>query len=132
MDVDDVDFGMPSPKKGISSFESGLGNSLQRTIPEQPLPRSHPPAVSTAPLKQVKNKLSSILKSSKGLLASSAAISAEGKSSLLSPSMTRLGLHLGPSVESFKTAEYVLYPDLSQHRGFALASREPRPEQQHS
>jgi hypothetical protein len=50
-----------------------------------------------SPLKQVKNKLSSILKSSKGLLASSAAISAEGKSSVLSPSTTRLGLHFAPS-----------------------------------
>ncbi|KAG6234177.1 hypothetical protein E4U26_005913 [Claviceps purpurea] len=44
-----------------------------------------------SPLKQVKNKLSSILKSSRGLLASSAAISAEGKL-LTSPSSTRLGL----------------------------------------
>ncbi|KPM38742.1 hypothetical protein AK830_g7810 [Neonectria ditissima] len=53
-----------------------------------------------SPLKQVKNKLSSILKSSKGLLASSAAISAEGKSSILSPSTTRLGHYPAPSTES--------------------------------
>ncbi len=53
-----------------------------------------------SPLKHVKNKLSSILKTSKGLLASSAAISAEGKSLLLSPSSTRLGLLMGPSTES--------------------------------
>lgn len=53
-----------------------------------------------SPLKHVKNKLSSILKTSKGLLASSAALSAEGKSSLLSPSSTRLGLFMGPSTES--------------------------------
>lgn len=52
-----------------------------------------------SPLKQVKNKLSSILKSSRGLLASSAAISAEGKS-LMSPSSTRLGLHSFMSSES--------------------------------
>ena len=52
-----------------------------------------------SPLKQVKNKLSSILKSSRGLLASSAAISAEGKS-LMSPSTTRLGLHPTMSSES--------------------------------
>lgn len=70
-----------------------------------------------SPLKQVKNKLSSILKSSKGLLASSAAISAEGKSSLLSPSTTRLGFHANASVDTFRTAENVLYPDLSQHVG---------------
>ncbi|KAK4218682.1 inner centromere protein-related protein pic1 [Rhypophila decipiens] len=70
-----------------------------------------------SPLKQVKNKLSSILKSSKTLLASSAAISAEGKSSLLSPSTTRLGYHANASVDTFRTAENVLYPDLSQHGG---------------
>ncbi|KAG6008370.1 hypothetical protein E4U21_004574 [Claviceps maximensis] len=52
-----------------------------------------------SPLKQVKNKLSSILKSSRGLLASSAAISAEGKL-LASPSSTRLGLHSFLSSES--------------------------------
>lgn len=52
-----------------------------------------------SPLKQVKNKLSSILKSSKGLLASSAAISAEGKS-LMSPSPARLALHPFMSSES--------------------------------
>src|SRR3569833_2220154 len=74
-----------------------------------------------SPLKQVKNKLSSILKTSKGLLASSAAISAEGKSSLLSPSTSRLALLSGPSVESLAqksiygaTAE-PLYPDLTAH-----------------
>lgn len=53
-----------------------------------------------SPLKQVKNKLSSILKSSRSLLASSAALSAEGKSSIMSPSMTRLGFHAGPSLQS--------------------------------
>lgn len=52
-----------------------------------------------SPLKQVKNKLSSILKSSRGLLASSAAISAEGKTSILSPSTSRLALQAGPSTE---------------------------------
>lgn len=67
------------------------------------------------PLKQVKNKIQSLLKSSKGLIASSAAISAEGKSSLLqSPSTTRLGYHSEQSVESFRTADSVVYPDLSQ------------------
>jgi hypothetical protein len=48
-----------------------------------------------SPLKQVKNKLSSILKSSRGLLVSGA----EGKS-LMSPSSTRLALHAGQSSES--------------------------------
>lgn len=69
-----------------------------------------------SPLKQVKNKLSSILKSSKGLLASSAAISAESKTSLLSPSTTRLGLHILPSTDSLMSPKgkdiQPLYPDL--------------------
>ncbi|CAK7269301.1 hypothetical protein SEPCBS119000_003500 [Sporothrix epigloea] len=53
-----------------------------------------------SPLKHVKNKLSSILKTSRGLLASSAALSAEGKSLILSPSTTRVGLLMAPSTES--------------------------------
>lgn len=57
-----------------------------------------------SPLKQVKNKLSSILKSSRGLLASSAAISAESKS-ILSPSTLRLGLHSTPSIESISSPQ---------------------------
>ncbi|PMB70545.1 hypothetical protein BM221_002997 [Beauveria bassiana] len=53
-----------------------------------------------SPLKQMKSKLSSILKGSRSLLASSAAISAEGKSSLLSSSTVQLGLHPSPSTAS--------------------------------
>jgi hypothetical protein len=56
-----------------------------------------------SPLKQVKNKVSSILKISKGLLASSAAISAQGKSSILSPSPSRAAFFPVPSVESLST-----------------------------
>lgn len=58
-----------------------------------------------SPLKHVKNKLSSILKTSRGLLASSAALSAEGKSLLLSPSTTRFGLLTAPSTESLALKE---------------------------
>ncbi|KAH6632769.1 hypothetical protein F5144DRAFT_593464 [Chaetomium tenue] len=84
------------------------------------------PAFRDSPLKQVKNKLSSLLKSSKGLMASSAAISAEGKSSLLqSPSTTRLGYHQETSVESFKTADNVVYPDLSQQVSATSAPLSP-------
>ncbi|KAF5666210.1 inner centromere related pic1 [Fusarium heterosporum] len=53
-----------------------------------------------SPLKHLKNKMSSILSTSKGLIASSAALSAEGKSSLLSPSRAQLGLYPGQSSES--------------------------------
>ncbi|KAK0627780.1 hypothetical protein B0T14DRAFT_144177 [Immersiella caudata] len=69
-----------------------------------------------SPLKNVKDKLSRILTSSKGLLASSAAISAEGKASLLSSSSTtRFGMHPNASVDTFRTAENILYPDLTHH-----------------
>lgn len=76
-----------------------------------------------SPLKQVKNKLSSILGRSKGLLASSAASSAEGKASLLSPSTPRLGFHAGPSTVSIDQRisedSQPLYPDLSKHASAA-------------
>lgn len=69
-------------------------------------------------LKQVKNKFSSILKGSKGLLASSAALSAESKASLVnSPSNIRLGKQVANSTESFRSGKETepLYPDLTQH-----------------
>ncbi|KAK3358594.1 hypothetical protein B0T24DRAFT_126388 [Lasiosphaeria ovina] len=103
-----------SPKKGIS-----VSNPSLATVSEDgsaaTASKSPSRGFRDSPLKQVKNKLSSILGRSKVLLASSAAISAEGKTSLLSPSTSRLGYFNGPSVESFMTAENVLYPDLSQH-----------------
>ncbi|TQN66944.1 Inner centromere protein-related protein pic1 [Colletotrichum shisoi] len=81
-------------------------------------PQSPTRSFRDSPLKQVKNKLSSILKSSKGLLASSAAVSAEGKSSLMSPSTARFGLHSGPSTDSIAPHQSApvepLYPDLSK------------------
>ncbi|KAI0403914.1 hypothetical protein F4802DRAFT_265724 [Xylaria palmicola] len=102
-------------KKVISASNplTTVSEDGQSTISKSPS-RGH----ANSPLKQVKNKLSSILKSSRGLLASSAAISAEGKSSLLSPSTTRLGLHFGPSMETLKSPStkgpQSLYPDLSR------------------
>lgn len=81
-----------------------------RTIRESPLKNSA--------LKQVKNKFSSILKGSKGLLASSAALSAEGKASMVnSPSSIRFGKQLAKSTESLSPSKKAqpLYPDLSQH-----------------
>ncbi|KAK3391119.1 hypothetical protein B0H63DRAFT_467304 [Podospora didyma] len=105
--------GAVSPKKTISVSNPSLAPVAEdgTATPSKSPSRTF----RDSPLKQVKNKLSSILKSSKGLLASSAAISAEGKSSLLSPSTSRLGYFHGPSVESFRTAENVMYPDLTQH-----------------
>lgn len=89
-------------------------------------PKSPARGFRDSPLKQVKNKLSSLLKSSKGLIASSAAISAEGKSSLLqSPSTTRLGYHPEPPVDSFQTADHVIYPDLSRQLSATSAPLSP-------
>ncbi|KAL8372382.1 hypothetical protein RB595_001943 [Gaeumannomyces hyphopodioides] len=118
------------PSDGLEPEEhdvAGHGKSISVSNPLSIVPEDENPATPKSPsrtfrdspLKQVKNKLSSILKSSKGLLASSAAISAEGKSSLLSPSSTRLGYHPGPSVDSLAprlgSVPEALYPDLSQH-----------------
>ncbi|KAI1142287.1 hypothetical protein F5Y05DRAFT_370352 [Hypoxylon sp. FL0543] len=109
------------------------GDSLKKTIsvsnpPLATVSETERPATPTkspsrnfkdSPLKQVKNKLSSILKTSKGLLASSAAISAEGKTSLLSPSTTRLALHTITSTDTLASPKgkdaQPLYPDLSRH-----------------
>lgn len=83
--------------KAISISNPSLAAS-QDDLADTPS-KSHSRGFRDSPLKQVKSKLSSILKSSRGLLASSAAISADGKS-LMSPSSTRLALHAGPSSES--------------------------------
>ncbi|GKT48680.1 inner centromere protein-related protein pic1 [Colletotrichum spaethianum] len=104
-----------SPAKKHVSVSNPLSAVLEDGHPETP--QSPTRSFRDSPLKQVKNKLSSILKSSKGLLASSAAISAEGKSSLMSPSTTRFGLHSGPSTESIAPQQAPaepLYPDLSK------------------
>ncbi|KAH8173029.1 inner centromere protein, ARK binding region domain-containing protein [Sarocladium implicatum] len=81
----------------LSDLRSGVSSMLAAPEAAQKSPtRSY----RDSPLKHVKNKLSSILKGSKVLIASGAALSAEGKSSILSPSMTRLGHISGPSMES--------------------------------
>ncbi|GKT80018.1 LOW QUALITY PROTEIN: inner centromere protein [Colletotrichum tofieldiae] len=104
-----------SPAKKHVSVSNPLSAVPEDGRPETP--QSPTRSFRDSPLKQVKNKLSSILKSSKGLLASSAAISAEGKSSLMSPSTTRFGLHSGPSTDSIapqSASAEPLYPDLSK------------------
>ncbi|KAI1776833.1 hypothetical protein F4818DRAFT_360430 [Hypoxylon cercidicola] len=113
-----ADSNRASLKKTISVSNPSLATVSETGVPSTPT-KSPSRGFRDSPLKQVKNKLSSILKSSKGLLASSAAISAEGKSSLLSPSTVRLGLHPIPSVDSLASPQskdaQPLYPDLSRH-----------------
>ncbi|KAM0328196.1 hypothetical protein ACHAQA_005603 [Verticillium albo-atrum] len=113
--VGDVPAGFNSPKKAISVSNPALASVSETGRPQTPS-KSPSRSFRDSPLKQVKNKLSSIIKSSRGLLASSAAISAEGKS-MLSPSSTRLGFHQNPSTSSLATLASTadsLYPDLSQ------------------
>jgi hypothetical protein len=120
------EFGLPGANSETASIKKGISvsNPTLATVSEAGFSTTPSKSPSRnfrdSPLKQVKNKLSSILKSSKGLLASSAAISAEGKTSMLSPSTTRLGFHAGPSVESIAPQQELvesLYPDLSRHVG---------------
>lgn len=104
-----------SPKKTISVSNPTLAPVSETEQPETP--KSATRSVRESPLKHVKNKLSSILKSSKGLLASSAALSAEGKTSMLSPSPTRPELTRDPSSETVNQAPPTtepVYPNLTQ------------------
>lgn len=118
-----------SPKKAISVSNPSLAAASEPARPQTP--KSPTRSLRESPLKSVKNKLSSILKSSKGLLASSAALSAEGKSSmLLSPSTTRLGFHGDPSTETVNHVQSVtesVYPDLTQALVNAQSSRPASP-----
>ncbi|GFP53261.1 hypothetical protein TASIC1_0002044500 [Trichoderma asperellum] len=77
--------------KAISTSSLVASQDDMADTPSKSLPRNF----RDSPLKQVKNKLSSILKGSRGLLASNT----EGKS-LTSPSLTRLAFHAGQSSES--------------------------------
>lgn len=96
------DHTLPLTKATTISNPAALG-AIRESVVSQTPSKSPSRGFRDSPLKQVKNKLSSILKSSRGLLASSAAISAEGKTSILSPSTPRLGYHPGPSTETVVT-----------------------------
>ncbi|KAM0503351.1 hypothetical protein ACHAP8_003394 [Fusarium lateritium] len=103
----------------FTASERQEGSPLKNTVPGSDSPPRPATAVSVvsavvssspskspsrlfrdSPLKHLKNKMSSILSTSKGLMASSAALSAEGKSSLLSASRVQLGTFPGDSEES--------------------------------
>lgn len=115
-------------KKAISVSNPTLAAVSETERPQTP--KSPTRSLRESPLKHVKNKLSSILKSSKGLLASSAALSAEGKTSILSPSTTRLELTRNPSSETINKAQPVtdsVYPDLTQALVEAKTSRPASP-----
>jgi hypothetical protein len=101
----------PGHKKGISVSNPnpsvGTDDADSTTPPKSPS-RSY----RGSPLKAAKDKFSSILKTSRGLFASSAAVSAEAKTSTLSPSSNRIGM---ASVQSFEDAlqSQPSYPNLN-------------------
>lgn len=97
-----------NPEPSIHTINEG-----ESTTP----PKSPSRSYRGSPLKAAKDKFSSILKTSRGLFASSAAVSAEAKSTF-SPGgpSNRTGIHPTPSFEdvlSQSSSNAVLYPTLS-------------------
>ncbi|KAH6619146.1 hypothetical protein B0J18DRAFT_400007 [Chaetomium sp. MPI-SDFR-AT-0129] len=111
-------------KKTISVSNPALATVDEDEFASSP-PKSPTRTFRDSPLKQVKNKLTSLLKGGKGFMASSAAVSADTKAIPQSPSSNKLGYHQETSVESFKTADNVVYPDLSQQVAATAAPLSP-------
>lgn len=109
----------PGTKKPISVSNPAPSFT---TIDEQhdSPPKSPSRSYKGSPLKAAKDKFSSILKTSRGLFASSAAVSADAKSSALSPPSSRTELTAQPSFEdvlSQSNDRNPHYPNLeSQHK----------------
>lgn len=87
-------------KKGISVSNPNLASAAEHDEEYSPAPKSPTRSFRDSPLKAAKDKVSSILKTSRNLFVSSAAASAAAKGSTLSPPPTRLGHHESPSLES--------------------------------
>lgn len=104
-----------SPQKEASASTSNL-HKMPAEEPASPF-KSPSKAFHGNTLERVKNKFSSLMKSSKGLLPTSAPPNAEAKLTGLfaTPSTTRLEESHSVSEASFKTADNVVYPDLSHH-----------------
>ncbi|KAE9363851.1 hypothetical protein N431DRAFT_390044 [Stipitochalara longipes BDJ] len=106
--------GSPGHKQAIS-----VSNPNPPTISEAESttpPKSPSRSYRGSPLKAAKDKFSSILKTSRGLFASSAAVSAEAKSTL-SPVNTRVGVNHAPSFDDLvsQSSKSPTYPNLD-HR----------------
>ncbi|KAH8659218.1 hypothetical protein BGZ60DRAFT_456713 [Tricladium varicosporioides] len=100
----------PGHKKGISV--SNPNPSIHEEESTTP-PKSPSRSYRGSPLKAAKDKFSSILKTSRGLFASSAAVSAEAKTSTLSPPSNRPVSHYAPSFEDvLSKSNGSLYPIL--------------------
>ena len=87
----------PGHKKAISvsNPNPSMGIDEEQVDP----PKSPSRSYKGSPLKAAKDKFSSILKTSRGLFASSAAVSADAKTSTLSPASSRTGFKSQPSFE---------------------------------
>jgi hypothetical protein len=108
--------GSPGHKQAISVSNpnpSTGSNEAESTTP----PKSPSRSYRGSPLKAAKDKFSSILKTSRGLFASSAAVSAEAKSSTLSPVSSRVGFNYAPSFEDIvsQSSKSPSYPILDHH-----------------
>ena len=95
----------PGHKKGISVSNPNPSIGTNDAEPPTTPPKSPSRSYRGSPLKAAKDKFSSILKTSRGLFASSAAVSAEAKSSTMSPAISRLGVNHAPSLESLLESE---------------------------
>jgi hypothetical protein len=125
-----------SPMKDRNNYEMAkktisVSNPEPAIPEEQPAspPKSPSRSYRDSPLKAAKDKLSSILKTSKGLFASSAAASAGALASTLSPPPARFGQHAAPSLEDVLESQSMnnasLYPSLkTQSSNQSLAQPE--------
>ncbi|KAH8804662.1 hypothetical protein F5884DRAFT_796820 [Xylogone sp. PMI_703] len=103
-------------KKAVSVSNSEPSNVTESSISTTP-PRSPLRSYKGSPLKAAKDKFSSILKTSRGLFASSAAISADAKSAALSPPSALPSGDSEPSLDEViraetKVSSESLYPNL--------------------
>ncbi|RDW79496.1 hypothetical protein BP6252_04134 [Coleophoma cylindrospora] len=126
-----------SPSKGVDSPGFGHKKAISVSNPnpsqsnlddESDSPPKSPSRTRGSPLKAAKDKFSSILKTSRGLFASSAAVSADAKNAALSPPSSKMGksttaLHDLMSSQATYT-EDSLYPSLDNH---AAAQPPPSP-----
>jgi hypothetical protein len=106
-------------KKGISISNPNLASTLGDSVHSASPPPSPTRSYRESPLKASKDKLSSILKFSKGLFASSAAVSAEAKTSTFSPASSRpISIISAQSVDvppSPSSSGASLYPTLNMN-----------------
>jgi len=117
----------PGHKKPISV--SNPNPSIASTDDKESTPPKSPSrSYRGSPLKAAKDKFSSILKTSRGLFASSAAVSAEAKTSTLSPASSRLGLNHAPSLEDVlfhANNKSPSYPNLEHYKSNQSLHRVP-------